>query len=157
MKVIVFEGLDKSGKATQIQHFATLLKEQGKKVVTSEFHRYDTPTGKLIQDWLYHRWDVDQKTIELIMLADKQAQQRWFNELEAEGVDFLLLDRYLDSQLVYGAYHDYLTMTTENKDHYLNETDFVIPIIQLVSNWSSVEKIGCSQKAKKVRKQQGSF
>ena len=51
--------------------------------------------------WLRKEWDVDQETIELIITADKQAQQKWFNELESQGFDFLVLDRYLASQLTY--------------------------------------------------------
>lgn len=104
MKILAIEGLDKSGKHTQtkmIQEY--LVDELGLNVVRSEFHRYDTPTGELIMKWLTGRWDVDQLTIELIMTADKQAQQKWFEELEAEGVDVLVLDRYTGSQQVYSV------------------------------------------------------
>lgn len=52
-------------------------------------------------DWLTKRYDADQKTIELIMTADKQAQQQWFRDLEHQGVDVLILDRYTTSQLAY--------------------------------------------------------
>jgi dTMP kinase len=52
--------------------------------------------------WLTKKWSVDQTTIELIMAADKQAQQGWFKQLKTEGVDFLILDRYTLSQAVYG-------------------------------------------------------
>ena len=106
MKIIVFEGLDKSGKHTVSTKVAEMMNEVGVKTVHSEFHRYDTPTGKLIQDWLYGRYDVSDRTIEMIMLADKQAQQEWFNELEQDGVQYLILDRYLDSQLAYASYKD---------------------------------------------------
>jgi dTMP kinase len=102
MKIIAIEGLDKSGKATQTALLTERLRLEGYNVVQSEFHRYDTPTGQLIQKWLRKEWDVDQKTIELIMAADKQAQQQWFEELEFQGVDFLVLDRYTGSQFVYG-------------------------------------------------------
>jgi dTMP kinase len=103
MKIIVFEGLDKSGKHTQSKRLYRRLRRLGFKVVHSEFHRYDTPTGKLIRKWLYKKYDVDQFTIELIMSADKQAQQKWFTQLESEGVDFLILDRYTASQICYST------------------------------------------------------
>jgi dTMP kinase len=101
MKIIAVEGLDKSGKHTAVKFLQEYLTTQGLYVVRSEFHRYDTPTGELIMKWLTGRYDVDQHTIELIMAADKQAQQKWFDELEEEGVDILVLDRYVGSQQVY--------------------------------------------------------
>lgn len=101
MKIIVIEGLDKSGKHTQSKLLKKFLESLGYTVIQSEFHRYDTPTGKLIQQWLYKEWDVDDLTIELIMSADKQAKQRWFTQLEERGVDFLILDRYSASQICY--------------------------------------------------------
>lgn len=103
MKIIAIEGLDKSGKHTQSEMIVNYLRQQGYKVEQSEFHRYDTPTGQLIQKWLYKEYDVDQYTIELIMTADKQAQQKWFEELESQGIDFLILDRYISSQKVYSC------------------------------------------------------
>lgn len=102
MQIIEIEGLDKSGKHTQSNKLAEVLRSKGYKVVQSEFHRYETPTGKLIQDYLYKRYDVDVLTSELIMLADKTAQQKWYKELDEQGVDFLILDRYTASQYVYG-------------------------------------------------------
>lgn len=101
MHIIAVEGLDKSGKHTQTEMLREYLINRGFKVAKSEFHRYDTPTGELIMKWLKKEWDVDQTTIELIMTADKQAQQQWFDELDEQGVDFLILDRYTGSQQVY--------------------------------------------------------
>jgi dTMP kinase len=98
---IALEGLDKSGKKTQSDLLTNFLKEQGNSVVQTEFHRYDTPTGALIKKFLYEEYDVDQNTIELLMAADKQAQQKWFSELEQLGVKFLIIDRYVGSQLCY--------------------------------------------------------
>jgi dTMP kinase len=106
MKIIVIEGLDKSGKHTQSNMLVDYLRSRGYKVEKSEFHRYDTPTGQLIKKWLYKEWDVDQTTIELVMAADKQAQQKWFKELEDQGIDFLILDRYTKSQFVYSLAND---------------------------------------------------
>jgi len=101
MRILSFEGLDKSGKYSASVFLETYLKERGYSVARSEFHRYDTPTGELIMKWLKKEWEVDQKTIELIMAADKQAQQAWFKELDEAGTDFLILDRYTTSQEAY--------------------------------------------------------
>lgn len=94
---------DKSGKWTQSNLLVEKLNELGFKAIRSEFHRYDTPTGKLIRDWLTKKYDVSQKTIELIIAADKQAQMDYFKILKNQGYDYLVLDRYIGSQIAYGV------------------------------------------------------
>jgi dTMP kinase len=126
MKIIAIEGLDKSGKHTQSNMLVEYLRSKGYKVEKSEFHRYDTPTGQLIRKWLYKEWDVDQTTIELIMTADKQAQQKWFNELEEQGVDFLVLDRYTKSQFVYSLSNDIEPKWTLELQKYMRKPDMEI-------------------------------
>jgi dTMP kinase len=66
---------------------------------------------------------VDQTTIELIMTADKQAQQKWFEELEAEGVDVLILDRYIGSQQVYSYANGVSPMWTAVLQQYMRQPD----------------------------------
>jgi dTMP kinase len=126
MKIIAIEGLDKSGKYSQTELLLKYLQEQGHKVVKSEFHRYDTPTGELIMKWLTGQWDVDQHTIELIMTADKQAQQKWFDELEEQGVDFLVLDRYTGSQQVYSLANGISPMWTAMLQKHMRQPDMEI-------------------------------
>lgn len=126
MKLIAIEGLDKSGKHSQSELLKQHLEQQGHKVMKSEFHRYDTPTGELIMKWLQKEWDVDQKTIELVMSADKQAQQQWFDELEADGTDFLILDRYTGSQQVYSYANGISPMWTASLQRYMRKFDVEI-------------------------------
>lgn len=126
MKIIAIEGLDKSGKATQAKLLTEYLKTAGFKVVQSEFHRYDTPTGELVMKWLQKKWDVDQTTIELIMTADKQAQQKWFTELEEQGIDFLILDRYVGSQQVYSHTNGVSPIWTAMLQQYMRKPDIEI-------------------------------
>jgi dTMP kinase len=126
VKVIAIEGLDKSGKFTQSNWLVQHLEAIGYRVAKSEFHRYDTPTGELIMRWLKKEWDVDQTTIELIMTADKQAQQKWFDELEAQGVDFLILDRYTGSQDVYSYANGIDPEWTAWLQRYMREIDVEI-------------------------------
>jgi dTMP kinase len=139
MKIIAIEGLDKSGKHTQTKMLAAYLEATGYKVMQSEFHRYDTPTGQLIMDWLTGKWDVDQYTIELIMTADKQAQQKTFDELEKQGVDFLILDRYTSSQQVYSKANDVAWDWTIELQRYMRYPDFEI-FIDIPAEESMVRK-----------------
>lgn len=102
MIIVAFEGLDKSGKNSQSEMLYKALYERGYNVEKSEFHRYDTPTGQLIRQFLDGEYKVNQRAIECIMAADKYAQLDWFKELEKE-TDVLILDRYVLSQMVYGV------------------------------------------------------
>lgn len=128
MEIIQIEGLDKSGKHTQSKMLADALAHRGLRVVQSEFHRYDTPTGDLIAKWLRKEYDVDQATIELIMAADKQAQQAWFAELEADGVDVLILDRYTFSQSVYSRANGIDPKWAMHLQRYMREPDYTVLI-----------------------------
>lgn len=102
MKIIAICGLDKAGKHTQAVLLYNYLSKLGYKVAKSEFHRYDTLFGSIIKDWLNKKIDLSKETLELVITADKQNQQDWFKELEADGYDYLILDRYIGSQLAYG-------------------------------------------------------
>lgn len=126
MNIIVLEGLDKSGKATQTNLLVNHLTYLGFTVSTMDFHNYTSPTGQLIKKWLYRQWDVDKATIELIMAADKQAQQKYFAELEANGVDFLVLDRYTGSQNCYAHASNLDPQWILSLQKYLREPDFEI-------------------------------
>lgn len=101
MKIIALEGLDKSGKASASRHIANILTEKGFRVAEMDFHRYHTPTGSLIRQWLKREIEMNKNAIELIMLADKVAALDDFSRLEKQGIDFLVLDRYKLSQAVY--------------------------------------------------------
>jgi dTMP kinase len=126
MKIIAIEGIDKAGKNSQSVLLSQFLTYQGHNVVQSEFHNYSTPTGQLIQKWLYKQWDADQATIELIMAADKQAQQVWFASLEQQGVDYLVLDRYTTSQRVYAHCNGMDPMWVDALQKYMRQPDIEI-------------------------------
>src|SRR5437763_1157271 len=57
------------------------------------------------------------------MTADKQAQQKWFEELEEEGVDVLVLDRYTGSQQVYSKANGVSPMWTQVLQQYMRQPE----------------------------------
>lgn len=123
MIIIAVEGLDKSGKRTQVELLHEALYARGFNVESSEFHRYDTPTGQLIRQFLDGTYVVEQKAIECIMAADKYAQLDWFNEIE-QKTDVLILDRYTLSQRVYAEANKVESGFVYNLLEHLPEPDF---------------------------------
>lgn len=128
MKIIAIEGCDKSGKHSATKMLVERLEAEGYKVVMSEHHRYDTPTGQLVMQWLQDKYQVSQETIELIMTADKQAQQEYYNRLETEGYDFLILDRYTLSQVVYAISNNINIDWVMELQRYMRKPDIDIVI-----------------------------
>lgn len=52
-KLIVFEGIDGAGKATQVELLVARMKKAGKKVAVFTSPRYGTPTGDLVKSALH--------------------------------------------------------------------------------------------------------
>ena len=52
-KLVVLEGIDGAGKATQMKLLAQYLRKSGHVVTTFSFPRYSTPLGKLIHEYLH--------------------------------------------------------------------------------------------------------
>lgn len=102
MKIIAVEGIDKSGKATVSRAVTDYLTKKGYKVKLISFPRYDTPLGKLIQKALYSNEPMDPIYFECLQAADKRLVQKELIELEEQGFDFIVFDRYLATQLTYG-------------------------------------------------------
>lgn len=128
MKIIAFEGLDKSGKYTQMNALADRLWSEGFRVETLSFHDYDSPTGKLIKKWLYKEYDVSMLAINYIMASDKLAYLDKMEAWEKEGVDYLLIDRYLLSQIVYPTCMGLGRAVAEDIAKYIPEPDYTIMV-----------------------------
>lgn len=122
MKLIALEGLDHSGKATLVTRLSEYLKQQGNTHAVIDFPRYSTPIGKLISTWLTDKKEAvsyeNKYAFELLQAADKQGFQDSIARLEQDGIEYLILDRYIDSEIVYGLAsgidQDWLTQLTKN-------------------------------------------
>jgi dTMP kinase len=113
MKIVAIEGLDKAGKHTATKVLYDYFTANGLRVEQMSFPNYGTPIGEMIQKWLRGEILADEKTFELLQAADKQHAQTTINEYERQGVDVLLIDRYVHTEWAYGAY--------ENDDRWLAE------------------------------------
>jgi len=106
-RFIVFEGLDGSGKSTQIKYLANRLRAKGLKVYET-FEPTDSPIGSLIHQIMIGRIHSDQKTIAALFVADRI--DHLLNDVNGiydkvtNGV-IVISDRYYFSSYAYHGIH----------------------------------------------------
>jgi dTMP kinase len=100
---IVFEGIDGSGKSTQIKRLATrLIKE--KHDVYQTFEPSDGPVGKLVREMLKGKVEIDQRTIASLFAADRTdhlVNKRSGIADKVKNGQTVLCDRYYFSSYAY--------------------------------------------------------
>lgn len=103
---MAFEGIDSSGKATQMRLLNENLVALGYSVVTFDFPRYDRESGKKIADYLKGKLGDFRKTdpyaiSELYALDRLSAAQEIRDALNRH--DVVLLNRYVSSNIAYSC------------------------------------------------------
>ncbi len=104
---IAFEGIDGSGKSTQVKLLTENLKKAGHKIYFT-FEPTDSPIGSVIRNILNHRIEADHKTIAGLFLADRldhllNKTNGILKKLE-EGFT-VISDRYYFSSYAYHGAH----------------------------------------------------
>lgn len=104
---IAFEGIDGSGKSTQLKLLAERLKTEGHKVYTT-FEPTDSPIGKMIRDIFSHKMEADHRVIAGLFVADRlhhllNKTDGILKKLE-EGYT-VITDRYYFSSYAYHGTH----------------------------------------------------
>jgi dTMP kinase len=98
--LIVFEGLDGSGKRTHVSLLAKYLRKNKKKVVIYNYPDRKGPYNKIIDDFLQEKINLTPTTQLLTFLADiSKDQSNIFKDL-SEG-KIVLIDRYVFSTIAY--------------------------------------------------------
>lgn len=100
--LIVFEGLDRSGKSTQCQRLVENLRAQGQKVEHMRFPNRTTPIGQMINNYLSGQAQQEDHAIHLLFSAN-----RWESAQDIErhihAGTTVVIDRYYYSGCVYSA------------------------------------------------------
>lgn len=110
-KIIVIEGTDCSGKATQSKLLVERLKKENKKCISISFPCYDTPTGKIVggpylgkpeicDSFFDSAVNLDPKIAGLYFAADRKYNIGKVMEYVNDGY-YVILDRYVTSNLAH--------------------------------------------------------
>jgi dTMP kinase len=123
--IIVIEGGDQAGKKTQTALLVKALKQRKIKTATFSFPDYKTPIGKEIAKYLNGKRKFPPQVIHCLLAAN-----RWekLNEiLIAQSKNsILIMNRYYQSNLIYGLANGLKREWLENLDAGLPKADLVI-------------------------------
>ena len=100
-QLIAFEGLDQSGKQTQAEQLAAVLRGAGRRVECLSFPEYDTAIGAEIGRALQGERDYAPDTMQLLYIANRYEFRPRILDWLAAGV-IVVCDRYLASSVAYG-------------------------------------------------------
>jgi dTMP kinase len=99
--LIAFEGLDQSGKQTQSERLAAVLRQRGHRVEFLSFPEYGTAIGTEIGKALDGERDYEPDTLQLLYIANRyEFRPRLQEWIEAGAI--VICDRYLASSIAYG-------------------------------------------------------
>ena len=123
--IIVLEGFDQAGKGTQSKLLAKALKARKQKCKIFNFPDYSTPIGKEIKYYLSGKRKFPPQVIHCLLAAN-----RWEKSKEIEDAlskDYvLIMNRYYQSNLVYGITNGLELEWLSNLDAGLPREDLVI-------------------------------
>lgn len=125
--LIVIEGIDKAGKSTQAMLLADALGSKGYRCKVISFPDYSTFIGKEIYAFLHEHRDYPLQVKHMLLSAN-----RWEKKDEIEQAlqeyDCVIMNRYYQSNLVYGYANNLDLAWLENLDKGLPKEDLVIVI-----------------------------
>jgi dTMP kinase len=103
-KLIVFEGLDRCGKTTQIELLVKKLKEEesNRKIEQFKFPARETPIGKMIDSYLKETTEIEDHVIHLLFSANRWELNNMIKKHIEEGTT-VILDRYIYSGIAFSS------------------------------------------------------
>lgn len=108
-KLIVIDGLDGSGKATQVGRLYSLLKNQGKDVYRASFPEYSSGSSKAVRMYLNGELGKDLYQLNPYMCSTFYAVDRAIQfvmslqDLYDKPDSIILCDRYISANIIYQA------------------------------------------------------
>lgn len=100
-KLVVFGGIDGSGKTLQIKMLLKELKKRGIEVVATREHTRDGAAGKLIEKVVNHRATIDPVALQLCFVADRVDHVERIIKPALEKEKLVITDRYYETTVAY--------------------------------------------------------
>ena len=123
--IIVIEGGDQAGKKTQTELLSKALKKRKIKTTTFSFPDYTTPVGKEIAQYLDGKRKFPPQTIHCLLAANRWEKLNQILLAQSKN-SVLIMNRYYQSNLVYGLANGMKQSWLENLDAGLPKADLVI-------------------------------
>ncbi|MDX1595575.1 MAG: dTMP kinase [Nitrosopumilaceae archaeon] len=123
--IIVIEGGDQAGKKTQTTLLEKALKKRKIKTKTFSFPDYDTPIGKEIRKYLNGKRKFPPQVIHCLLSANRWEKLDEIKKAQ-ERNSVLIMNRYYQSNLVYGLANGMKQSWLETLDDGLPKADLVI-------------------------------
>jgi dTMP kinase len=124
-QIIVLEGIDKAGKGTQCKLLHNAIRKAGMNCIILDFPDYSTPIGKEIRLFLDGRRSYSKEVQHLLLSVNRWEKKEDIEKIRQNGT-IIILDRYYQSNLVYGLSHNLDLNWLINLDKGLPQEDLVI-------------------------------
>jgi dTMP kinase len=120
-RLIVIEGLDGSGKATQSLRLCDALNQMGKEALKISFPNYNDPSSTLVKMYLAGEFgenagDVNAYAASTFYAVDRYASFKKYWQKDYQTDIIIIADRYVTSN----AIHQLSKLHTDEWDNYLN-------------------------------------
>lgn len=123
--IVVIEGGDQAGKKTQSALLAKYLRANGLKTRVFSFPDYSTRIGKEIKKYLAGRYKLSPQTVHCLLSANRWEKLDKIKNAVSEN-SIVIMNRYYQSNLVYGKVNGMKPGWLENLDSGLPKPDLVI-------------------------------
>lgn len=104
-ELIVFEGVDASGKETQSRLLTNYLRDRNKTVAYFTFPNYASWSGQRIKRWLNKSLDLNQYEANMLYSLNRYESKETLEQC-IRDYDYVILDRYYYSNWVYGNFRE---------------------------------------------------
>ena len=123
--IIVIEGGDQAGKKTQSELLAKALRKRKLKTKVFNFPDYKTPVGKEIKKYLMGKRKLPVQVVHCLLAANRWEKVKDIKDAISKN-SILIMNRYYQSNLVYGLVNGINLSWLENLDAGLPKADLVI-------------------------------
>lgn len=123
--IIVIEGGDQAGKKTQSELLAKALRKRKLKTKIFSFPDYKTPVGKEIKKYLLGKRKLPVQVVHCLLAANRWEKLKDIKDAISKN-SILIMNRYYQSNLVYGLVNKMNLTWLENLDAGLPRADLVI-------------------------------